>query len=287
MGINIKFSAEEITQQTNRILDYPMFRNSPVLSRFLDFIIGETVHKRALQIKEYSIAINVLNRSNNFNPTGDSIVRIHAGRLRRALNDYYLTKGIYDPIIISIPKGCYVPEFIESGTATPTSKRQPVHHEPGNKPLVAIFPFRTTSLREEIHEFMLVLKELLSAELLSIYDLSVIGYYSDEMNARIKDNVLEAGKAAHADYIITGSVTPIGDRIRILLNLLNTQTGEVMLCKSFDKKIQFRDCIEIDDAIVPYFTDFSDDCYRILILNSKSNLSNHPVEITEPETEKA
>src|SRR4051794_36840976 len=108
MEVSTIFSTEEINQQTRRILEFPMFRNSPVLSRFLEFIIAETVHNKQLHIKEYSIAINVLYRSRDFNPNTDSIVRIHAGRLRRALNDYYLTQGVYDAIVIRIPKGCYV-----------------------------------------------------------------------------------------------------------------------------------------------------------------------------------
>src|SRR5690349_8629399 len=111
MEVTTIFSPEEIDQQKKRILEFPMFRNSPVLSRFLEFIICETIQNRELQIKEYSIAINVLRRPRHFNPSGDSIVRIHAGRLRRALNDYYLTMGLYDPIVIQIPKGGYVPEF--------------------------------------------------------------------------------------------------------------------------------------------------------------------------------
>ena len=42
-------------------------------------------------LKEYTIAVNVLDKPTNFKPQDNSIVRIHAGRLRRALNHFYNT----------------------------------------------------------------------------------------------------------------------------------------------------------------------------------------------------
>jgi TolB-like protein len=38
-------------------------------------------------------------------------VRIEAGRLRRALDRYYLSDGRSDPVVITIPKGAYAPHF--------------------------------------------------------------------------------------------------------------------------------------------------------------------------------
>lgn len=269
MEVSTTFSIQEINEQTKRILSFPMFSNSPVLSRFLEFIISETIHKKEVHIKEYAIAINVLYRAHDFNPNVDSIVRIHAGRLRRALTDYYLTQGIYDTIVIRIPKGCYVPEFLDSGTVnTPseslpsvTSERMPSLVHQSTKPLVAIFPFRVAAQREGITEFLLVLKEQLSEELLRLRNISVIGYYSLEMNEKIKDNILEAGKSTGADYIITGSITYIGKRIRVLINLLVTGTGEVLLSKSFDNNSQFTDLFEIKDDIFQNLVGFAGDCY--------------------------
>lgn len=271
MQVSTIFSTEEINEQTRRILAFSTFINSPVLSRFLEFIIDETVHKRELHIKEYSIAVNVLHRTRDFNPNADSIVRIHAGRLRRALSDYYLTEGLYDPITIQIPKGRYVPEFSEGGTIKTAGDIVPVLSAQGNKPHVAIFPFRAATQREDVSEALLVLKEQLSEELLSFHDISVTGYYSDEMNARIKENILEAGKSAGAHYIITGSLACSGDHVRILTSLLVTATGEVLLCKSFETTISAGNFFEMDDDIIRSFIRFSGDCYGIIFEQWKKN----------------
>ena len=107
MEVKTMFSPEAINQQTKRILSFPLFRNSPVLSRFLEFIISETIHQKEVQIKEYSIAINVLHRTHAFNPNGDSIVRIHAGRLRRALNDFFETRDDMVRNFMGFAADCY------------------------------------------------------------------------------------------------------------------------------------------------------------------------------------
>jgi len=264
MKVNTIFSTEEINEQANRILNFPLLRNSPVLSRFLEFIISETLHNRELQIKEYSIAIHVLDRSRDFNPNGDAIVRIHAGRLRRALNEYYLIQGINDPIIINIPKGCYVPQFEAGSTGKINEIRSTIPPKRRNKPVVAIFPFRTMSKSPDMEEFSLLLGEQLSAELSSFRDISLIGYYSMETTAKIEKNILEAGRVVGADYIITGSLTSIGQHIRVLVNLLLTATGEVLLCKSFDRNVLPGNLSEIQDNIFQSFISFSGSCHGII-----------------------
>ena len=264
MEIKTFFSPEAINEQTKRILNFPLFRSSPVLSRFLEFIIVETVEHNEVQIKEYSIAINVLHRARDFNPNSDSIVRIHAGRLRRALNDYYLTQGIYDPIVIQIPKGCYVPEFAESGTSKAVSPPLPRVSAPATKLQVAIFPFGVATQREGASEFVLVLKEQLSEDLLAFRNISVIGSYSVEMKAKIRENALEAAKKVGADYVLTGSLTCIGQRISAMINLLAADSGLVLLCKSFDQNMLSSDLLESKEDMLRNFKGFAENCYELI-----------------------
>ena len=70
-------------------------------------------------LKEYTIGVQALKKEADFNPQIDSIVRIHAGRLRRVLKEYYYEEGKDDPIVISIPKGSYAPNFKLSSEKTP------------------------------------------------------------------------------------------------------------------------------------------------------------------------
>ncbi|RUU01460.1 hypothetical protein EOD23_21455, partial [Mesorhizobium sp. USDA-HM6] len=74
-------------------------------------VVEETLAGRGGRIKAYSIAVEVFGRGESFDAQTDPIVRIEAGHLRRALERYYLTSGHADPILITIPKGGYVPVF--------------------------------------------------------------------------------------------------------------------------------------------------------------------------------
>src|SRR5690349_7043654 len=79
--------------------------------RFLSYVVDETLEGRADRIKAYNIALAAFDRTEDFDPLTDPIVRIEASRLRRSLEHYYLTAGKVDPIRIDIPKGSYAATF--------------------------------------------------------------------------------------------------------------------------------------------------------------------------------
>src|SRR5215813_3109251 len=104
-------SPESVRKQLTRILSSHEFKNSQVVCRFLEFVVEEVLAGRANEIKEYTIGVKALGRSADFNPQFDAVVRIHAGRLRRMLREYYNGNGSSDLLLIDIPKGSYVPAF--------------------------------------------------------------------------------------------------------------------------------------------------------------------------------
>ena len=100
-----------INEQLERILNTPPLVSSPSLSRFLRYVVEETVAGRGGAIKEYTLGLNVFDRGEEFNPRLDPIVRVQARNLRSRLEKYYETQGNEDPIRIELPKGTYVPVF--------------------------------------------------------------------------------------------------------------------------------------------------------------------------------
>jgi Tol biopolymer transport system component len=81
------------------------------MSRFLTFVVEETLAGNDGRIKEYVIALEVFNKHDDYDPHADSTVRTEASKLRAKLNRYYETEGCKDSVVISIPKGSYVPVF--------------------------------------------------------------------------------------------------------------------------------------------------------------------------------
>ncbi len=109
-------SAQEIRAQLDRILHSADFAVPERNRRLLRFIVEETLSGHADRIKAYYIAVEVFGRGPSFDPQADPVVRIEAGNLRRALERFYLTGGRADAIVISIPKGGYVPLFTRRDT---------------------------------------------------------------------------------------------------------------------------------------------------------------------------
>ena len=97
-------SAEDVRAQLDRLLASPDFDVPARARRFLRYVVEETLAGRGDRIKAYSVGMEVFGRDENFDAQNDPAVRIEAGRLRRALEHYYLAAGLSDPVIIDIPR---------------------------------------------------------------------------------------------------------------------------------------------------------------------------------------
>jgi adenylate cyclase len=106
-------SHEEISHQLDCMLSSPDFHATPQQTAFFKFVVNQTLVGNACQIKGYTVATEVFGRGPDFDQSIDPVVSIQAGRLRRAIERYYLTTGQNDPTRIDIPKGTYVPTFSE------------------------------------------------------------------------------------------------------------------------------------------------------------------------------
>ena len=123
-----------------RVVSSEGFRGAPQLVAFLSFIVERALEGRGGELKGYTIATEALGRPAEFDPQADPIVRVEAGRLRRALMQYYAVEGAQDPIRISVPLGAYVPHFEPVGAATATEdgvEDTPAADAPATPPLPA------------------------------------------------------------------------------------------------------------------------------------------------------
>jgi len=102
--------ADLIRRALDEVIASPEFSTSPVLSKFLRFIVEETLAGREQQLKSAIIAHSVLQRPLQ-DERAENAVRTSAVRLRAALNAYNSREGAAKPVIIVVPKGGYIPEF--------------------------------------------------------------------------------------------------------------------------------------------------------------------------------
>jgi serine/threonine-protein kinase len=94
-----------------KVLASEAFRGSARSAKLLRFLVEHEAKGESDQLKEYSLGADALGRGPSFDPRLDSIVRVEVARLRNRLDQYYLTEGRQDPVVIVLPKGTYVPRW--------------------------------------------------------------------------------------------------------------------------------------------------------------------------------
>jgi hypothetical protein len=111
-------------QLARRVAGSKTFAGSQPLQSFLLYISERTLNGQGEQVKEQTIGTAVFHRRPDYDPGSDNIVRVRAGQLRQRLARYFDTEGEAEPLVITIPKGGYVPVF------EPRPAQQPVAAPP-------------------------------------------------------------------------------------------------------------------------------------------------------------
>jgi len=109
--------------ELERVLASKIFSKSPRQAKLLQHICEEYFQGRADQIKEYTLATEVLGKTVDFDQNRDAIVRVEVHRLRKKLKEYYLGEGAGSYLEIVIDAGHYVPRFVpREKTSSPGSQ---------------------------------------------------------------------------------------------------------------------------------------------------------------------
>jgi hypothetical protein len=101
----------EIRAALSAIISSRQFHGASRLSSFLKYIVEETLKGNDHYLKEYVLGTEVFGRAADYDPRIDPIVRNNAVRLRKKLEEYYAENPHTCDVIISLPKGHYIPVF--------------------------------------------------------------------------------------------------------------------------------------------------------------------------------
>jgi TolB-like protein len=118
---------ELVRAQLDALCDSASLSSSPRLKLLLNFLVQEALAGNPL--KESIIGVAVFGREPGYDPKQDSVVRTEARRLRAKLIEYYAGAGAQDEFVIQLPKGSYVPIFLqrprEAVSALPDENSEP------------------------------------------------------------------------------------------------------------------------------------------------------------------
>src|SRR5712691_514077 len=97
--------------QIQRIISSKAFKTSEVHRNLLNYLAEKSLGGEAQNLKEYTVGLDVFGKPSSYDPRQESVVRMHVGRLRQKLAEYYRTDGLEDPIIVDLPKGGFALTF--------------------------------------------------------------------------------------------------------------------------------------------------------------------------------
>ena len=252
MAADNKPTPEAIQAQLKTILESAEFKASDKQRKFLSFVVDETLEGRASQIKGYTVAVSVYGRTEKFDPQVDPIVRVEAGRLRRALDHYYLTAGKNDPVSIKILKGGYVPTFHTVRVPQSEAKKNTSEQDdstPSTGPSIAVMPLINLTGDKEQEYFTDGLTEELTSELARYQEFQVI---ASQSTLRFKDQTVdprEIGRDLDVRFLLAGSVRMDLKTVKVTIRLLDTSTAEEIWGTSFKRDLTPTSLIAVQEEI--------------------------------------
>src|SRR4051794_18723052 len=137
--------------QIQRIVASKAFKTSEVHRNLFNYLADKSLGGEAHNLKEYTVGLDVFGKPASYDPRQESVVRMHVGRLRQKLTEYYRTEGLEDPVIVELPKGAF----------TLTFSSRPVAEVPAPQPVEP--PARAKASTLEIALGALLLLAVLSA----------------------------------------------------------------------------------------------------------------------------
>jgi len=234
-------SPDHIQSQLERILGSEGFSSSKRLCQFLRYVVEHTLQGQADQIKQYTVGVDAMGFPTTFDPQANPTVRIHARKLRRELDRYYLTHGIQDHIRIDIPKGGYVPVFRENRvtSSVPDSDQceTPDHVKTafnGSKPAIAVMMIDCLNDKEQFGHFATGLTEEILIALTKFPEFLVVGPLSKEIcHLEGLDN-RGIGRHYGARFILNGTLRVNGDDFRLNVRLVDANIGSQLWGHTLD-----------------------------------------------------
>jgi len=285
-GTNPSPTEAAIRQHLAKILISPQFVNSPNLRDFLSFIVEKTLAGEAADIKGYTVATQVLGRKADFDPNLDPIVRIQAGRLRRALEQYYVVEGKSDAVVIEVPKGSYVPVFRSvsgqerTDTVIPEISKEPILALPSG-PSVAVMPLLNLTGDRKQEYFTEGLAEELTSELARYQELRVIAYESTRRWKGKKIDPRAAGQDLGVRFLVEGSIRKDPKTVKINLHVVDTHNGQRVWGEQYCRELKADSLIALQEEIARQVAARIGSLYGIILQTLSREARRKPPESLE------
>jgi serine/threonine-protein kinase len=240
--------ATAVREQLARVVNSPGFVSSLRLCRFLTHIVNRTIDGDIDSLKEFSIAMDVFDRTSEYDSNIDAIVRVEARRLRAKLKSYYEEgPGAVDPVLIGLRPGSYVPVFRWVDAQPPKHREEIGATVPPGRVSIAVLPFVNMSPDPEQDYFCDGISEEIMNSLTRVSGLNVIARTSAFHFKGVNIDIREVGQRLGADLVIEGSVRKAGEQLRITAQMIQAESGHHLWSETFRREL--KDVFAIQEGI--------------------------------------
>lgn len=97
----------DMRTELESVLASSVFARSPVQARLLTYLVEASIDGRGKELKSYSLAVEALGKSPDFDSQADSYARVQVGRVRNSLDNFYSSEGVGHNQRLSIEAGSY------------------------------------------------------------------------------------------------------------------------------------------------------------------------------------
>jgi TolB-like protein len=240
---------DQIRASLVSMLNSPLFAGSPRQVRFLEYLVTNTLAGDADRLKGYTIAVEVFDRNDDFDPSLDAIVRVEATRLRNKLREYYDTLGKLDDVRIDFPKGGYTLDISlqQNHVVTPIANpiKYPVLVE--DKPSLAVLPFANISVDNTKEYFADGVVDSLISMLSRLSGLFVISRQSSFSYKNTTKTSKQIASELGVRCLLEGSVQHAGDQVRVTAQLVDAINGGQVWSDRYDREL--KDVFALQDEL--------------------------------------
>jgi TolB-like protein/tetratricopeptide (TPR) repeat protein len=240
-GQSTSMNSAAICAQLEKILTSEVFARADRMSRFLRFVVQETLKGKGAQLKEYLIGVEVFDRGAAYDPRTDPVVRGEARRLRAKLMEYYEHEGKDDAVRIQLPKGSYAVVFQTFNTLSDIVATDPVptsvRSGTAGAKSIAVLPFLNLSPKPENEYFGDGLTEEIIHALGKVNGMSVVARTSVFQYKGKAYDIRQIGEQLCVQTVLEGSVRTSGDRLRVTAQLVNASDGYHLWSETYDRSM--------------------------------------------------
>lgn len=243
-------SHEQTLQELQRVTQSEEFRNAKRLREFLTYAVTETLTGEPRNLSGYAVGIEVFDRSPDFDPQSDTLVRVSANKLRLKLDSYYHGEGKNNPVRLAMPLGGY--RIAAEATLNPVSidpHRVEVHH-----PVMLIEVFDCLSLNPDHFSFC---RGLFSEVCLAVASgkryLLIVPPQCADMVEKKPSTLLQ--DSDEADLLLTCTVRWTDTHIRLVVQLVEARNRYVVWIDAHEFEYANADLVELQTSAAAHIAD--------------------------------